>query len=146
MRLTSILALALVATLHSSATAISSVKDSKAAIENGAVLGVDSALAVGARLLRGEYGNDGLIADDIVKKRANYGDDDLDDDGLDGDDDDLDDDGDDDDFDEERTLGDVVKKLNPVTALKKAIAKQPLKADEAYQKMIKRAEKLVYKN
>eukprot|EP00644_Phytophthora_capsici_P011640 jgi/Phyca11/509817/fgenesh2_kg.PHYCAscaffold_50_\ len=121
MRLTYTLALALMATLHSSATAISSVKDSKAAIENGAVLGVDSALA-----------------------RAHYSDDDLDDDGLDGDD--LDDDGNDDDFDEERTLGDVVKKLNPVTALKKAIAKQPLKADEAYQKLIKRAEKLVYKN
>ncbi|KAL3660266.1 hypothetical protein V7S43_014797 [Phytophthora oleae] len=125
MRLTYILAVTVVATLHASATAISSVKKSKAAIENGAVPAlVDSTLVEGGRLLR----------------RVDNDENDLDDD-----DDDLDDD------EEERGFGDSLKKLNPVTAVKKSVKqtakiKQALKDAADYQKMIERAKEMVNKD
>ncbi|KAL3670447.1 hypothetical protein V7S43_004766 [Phytophthora oleae] len=90
MRLTYILAVTVVATLHYSATASPSVKDSKVAIENGAVPAiVDSTFAEGGRMLR------------WVEKYEE----------------DLDDD--DEDVDEERTLGDALMKANPLRFVKK---------------------------
>ncbi|KAL3663881.1 hypothetical protein V7S43_011292 [Phytophthora oleae] len=105
-----------------------------AAIENGAVPAiVDSTLAEGGRLLR-RVDNDDLD------------DDDLDDDDLDDDDDDREA------FDEERGgFGDAIKKLNPVTVVKKS-AKQTAKIKKAlqeaadYQKLIERAREMVNKD
>ncbi|KAK1944057.1 hypothetical protein P3T76_003969 [Phytophthora citrophthora] len=78
-------------------------------------------------------------------------DDDLDDNG-DLNDDDLDDnsDLDDDDLEEERTLGDVLKKINPATAVKKTVQFVKHSADikkmADYNKMLEKSKKLVYNN
>ncbi|KAK1941240.1 hypothetical protein P3T76_007106 [Phytophthora citrophthora] len=134
MRLTYIVAVVVAATLHTSVAAFSSVKYSKAAIENGALAAiVDS--AEGGRLLR--------------RVDNNY--DDLDDlEDLEDDEDDEDDLDNltDDDFDEERGLGDVVKKINPfkTVSAEAAKARQALKEGAAYQSMIEKANKMVYKS
>ncbi|KAK1941444.1 hypothetical protein P3T76_007310 [Phytophthora citrophthora] len=124
MRLTYILVVTVAATLHASTTAFSSVRESKTAIENGTVpVVVDSTLAEGGRLLR------------WVDDEENYPDDD-----------------DEDDFDEERGFGDAIKKLNPVTAVKKsaqktkehaAKVKEALREVADYQDMIKRAREII---
>ncbi|KAL3660219.1 hypothetical protein V7S43_014750 [Phytophthora oleae] len=122
-----------VATLHTSVTAFSPVKDSKSAIENGAASAIVDSLEVG-RLLR-RVDND-------------Y-------DDVDDDDDDLDDDLDDDEFDEERGFGESLKKLNPITAVKKSAKKtteqvakiKKTMADVAdYQTMLEKAREMVNKD
>ncbi|KAK1941573.1 hypothetical protein P3T76_007439 [Phytophthora citrophthora] len=129
MRLTYILAVSVVATLHVSTTAFSSAQDANVAIENGVVPAiVDPTPVEGGRMLR----------------RVDNDYDDLDGDDLD-----------DDDLEEERGFGDVVKKPNPVTAVKKSAkktAEQSAKIKEAlkdaadYQKMIEKAREAVYKD
>ncbi|KAK1929497.1 hypothetical protein P3T76_015065 [Phytophthora citrophthora] len=129
MRLAYIFAIVVAATFQP-ASAFSPVKDSKAVVKNGATPA--TVTAQGGRLLRGvDNAYDSLDGDDD--------DSDLDDDDLDGD------------FDEERGLGDTLKKLNPVTAVKKSVkqtakAKQMIKDAVEYQKMIEKAKELVYKN
>ncbi|KAK1947306.1 hypothetical protein P3T76_001316 [Phytophthora citrophthora] len=133
MRLTYILAITVVATIHTSAAASPSA-DSKPAIENGAVDPVvASTFAEGGQMLR-------RVEDDFDDDKRNNGDDDDDDDDSDGD------------FDEERGVTDVVKKLNPITAVKKsakktaeksAKIKEALKDAADYQKMIDRAKEMV---
>ncbi|KAK1942816.1 hypothetical protein P3T76_005453 [Phytophthora citrophthora] len=85
MRLANFLAVVVLATLHASATAISSAKEAKAAVENGAEPAIaDLNLADGGRMLRHAYGNDGLVAnkhpygdDGLVANKHPYGDDGL---------------------------------------------------------------------
>ncbi|KAL3665089.1 hypothetical protein V7S43_009722 [Phytophthora oleae] len=129
MRITYILAVTIVATLHASATAFSSVKDSKAAIENRAMPALaDSTLVEGGRLLR----------------RVDYDEDDFDDD-----------DDDRDSFDEERGFGETIRKFNAVKAVKKGAkktAEQTAKIKAAlqdaadYQEMIRKAKEMVDKS
>eukprot|EP00644_Phytophthora_capsici_P018061 jgi/Phyca11/17162/fgenesh1_pg.PHYCAscaffold_25_\ len=136
MRITYILAVTVAATLHSSVTAIPSVKSSKVATENGAVPAViDSTHTGTGRMLRWVNKYEG----DLDKYEG-----DLDDN------DDLDDL--DDDLEEERGFSDTLKKANPLKLVKKgtkltaeqaAKVKQALKDAADYQKMIENANKLI---
>ncbi|KAG1713416.1 hypothetical protein DVH05_001203 [Phytophthora capsici] len=129
MRITYILAVTVAATLHSSVTAIPSVKSSKVATENGAVPAViDSTHTGTGRMLRWVNKYEGDLDDN----------DDLDD---------LDDD-----LEEERGFSDTLKKANPLKLVKKgtkltaeqaAKVKQALKDGADYQKMIDNANKLI---
>ncbi|KAK1928797.1 hypothetical protein P3T76_015735 [Phytophthora citrophthora] len=124
MRLTYILAVTVEAILHASATALPSVEDSNAAIENGAVPAVvDPTLVEGGRMLR-------RVANEY-----------LDGDGLDSDD-----------LDEERVFGDIVKKLTPAKIAEKSAKKAAEMAEKMkertkdavdYQRVIERAREML---
>ncbi|KAG7384088.1 hypothetical protein PHYPSEUDO_003003 [Phytophthora pseudosyringae] len=95
MRITYVLAVVVAATLHANGTALPVTKDSEAMIENGDAHAIDDSVqADGGRLLRRVEKDEDEFEDDVDEDDTN-----------------------DDDSNEERG---VVKKLNPVKAVKKA--------------------------